>query len=489
MIQRLLSPLFSRKNSILNAALALFSDTVVLVADNEADVIADSVSITSVTEWQSAIEMLIAKHQLAGSQLAIILGPGLYQSLLIDKPELSGDELALALPYLVKDLVNESPEDIVVDGFNSLNNDRIQVFVSNRQQMNKIVLACQSAGCSVGCMTVDSVVLSEFTAENRSQLVVHRYGNGNLQLTAFSQHKLFFQRQLRGFDVPLVATPSSDIQALQLDSLALELQRSLDFLSAQLRDNSISQLLISCDNDDNHQLAQELNVRLNVTVEALEPPVSLLTSTGARVAWAGLRQGLSSSINFYSQHLQPKRQRLTLNNMVASWLVLIVLISVVSGVYTYKSRQLAPKLASSKAQLTAAQSQLTLTQKQLQLHIVSPIKQQRVSALEQDIIAKQSTLKAVANHDVSLMVGYGQVLTQLAAAGSNNIAIERISISGNALDLNGVARTPEAVPGWLGTFNRYSTLAERRFQLLNIGRDDTNQVTFTLQAQRIQGAN
>ncbi|WP_052671623.1 hypothetical protein [Photobacterium kishitanii] len=286
-----------------------------------------------------------------------------------------------------------------------------------------------------------------------------------------------------------MATPSSDIQALQLDSLALELQRSLDFLSAQLRDNSISQLLISCDNDDNHQLAQELNVRLNVTVEALEPQVSLLTSTGARVAWAGLKQGLSSSINFYSQHLQPKRQWLTLNNMVASWLVLMVLISVVSGVYTYKSRQLAPKLASSKAQLTAAQSQLTLTQKQLQLHIVSPIKQQRVSALEQDIIAKQSTLKAVANHDVSLMVGYGQVLTQLAAAGSNNIAIERISISGNALDLNGVARTPEAVPGWLGTFNRYSTLAERRFQLLNIGRDDTNQVTFTLQAQRIQGAN
>ncbi|WP_052957621.1 hypothetical protein [Photobacterium kishitanii] len=198
MIQRLLSPFFSRKNSILNAALALFSDTVILVADNEADVIVDSVSITSVTEWQSAIEMLIAKHQLAGSQLAIILGPGLYQSLLIDKPELSGDELALALPYLVKDLVNESPEDIVVDGFSSLNNDRIQVFVSNRQQMNKIVLACQSAGCSVGCMTVDSVVLSEFTAENRSQLVVHRYGNGNLQLTAFSNINCFFNANCAG---------------------------------------------------------------------------------------------------------------------------------------------------------------------------------------------------------------------------------------------------------------------------------------------------
>ena len=56
------------------------------------------------------------------------------------------------------------------------------------------------------------------------------------------------------------------------------------------------------------------------------------------------------------------------------------------------------------------------------------------------------------------------------------------------MDLKGVARTPEAVPQWLGTFNHYSTLAQRRFQLLNIGRNKHNQVTFTLQAQRIQEA-
>ena len=489
MFKRLLSPLFSGKTPSLNTAIALFSDAVFLVADNKADVIVDSVSITSITEWQSVIEMLITKHQLGGSQIAIVLGLGLYQSLLIDNPDLNADELALALPYLVKDLVNESPEDIVADGFGCLHNDRMQVFVSTRQQMNKIVLACRTAGCTVGYITVESVVWGEFTAENRSQLVVHRYGNGNLQLTAFSQHKLFFQRQLRGFDVPLVSEPSSDIQALQLDSLALELQRSLDFLSAQLRDNPISQLLISCDNDNNQQLALALSTRLNVTVKAVQSPLLLLTSTGTRVAWAGLKQGFSPVINFYSPHLQPKRQWLSLNKMVASWLALVVLIGVISGVYSFKSRQLIPELVTNKAQLTTAQSQLTLTQKQLLLHIVSPIKQQRVSALEQEIIAKQSTLEAVANHDASLMVGYGQVLTQLATAASNNIAIERISISGNAIDLNGVARTPDAVPSWLGTFNRYSTLAQRRFQLLNIGRDGSNQITFTLQAQRMQEAN
>ena len=318
MVQRVFSSFLLRKNPSLNAAISLFSDAVVIAVENEADVIVDSVPITSTSEWPSVIERLIAKHQLTGSQLAVVLGQGLYQSLLIDKPELSGDELTLALPYLVKDLVNEAPEDIVADGFSSLHNDRLQVFVSTRQQLNKIVSACQTGGCTVGCMTVESVVWSEFTVENRSQLVVHRYGNGNLQLTAFSQNKLFFQRQLRGFDVPLVSEPSSDIQALQLDSLALELQRSLDFLSAQLRDDPISQLLISCDNDNNQQLALALNERLTVMVQAVEPSLSLLTSTGTRVAWAGLKQGFSSAINLYSQHLQPKRQWLSLNNMVAS---------------------------------------------------------------------------------------------------------------------------------------------------------------------------
>ena len=146
MILRALAPFFLRKPSALNVALALFSDAVVLVAGDGSDVIIDSVSIEAVTEWSSVIEILITRHQLAGSQFAIILGRGLYQSLLIDKPNLSDDELILALPYLVKDLVNESPDDIVADGFDSLNNDRIQVVVTTRQQVNKIVFACQSVG-------------------------------------------------------------------------------------------------------------------------------------------------------------------------------------------------------------------------------------------------------------------------------------------------------------------------------------------------------
>ncbi|PSW94031.1 hypothetical protein [Photobacterium iliopiscarium] len=488
MTLHVLSSLFLRKKNVLNVALALFSDAVVLVADNEADIIIDSMPIESIIEWQSAIEILITKHQLTGSQIVIVLGRGLYQSLLIDKPNLSDDELVLALPYLVKDLVNESPDDIVADGFNSLNNDRIQVFVTARQQVNQIVLACQAVGCSISCMTVESVVWCEFTAPNLSQLVVHRYGNGNLQLTAFSQHKLFFQRQLRGFDAPLVTASNSDVQVLQLDNLALELQRSLDFLSAQLRNNPISQLLISCDNDDNQQLAVALNERLNVVVQAVEPSLTLLTSTGRRIAWAGLKHSFSSSINFYSQYLQPKRQWLTLNNMLIGWLALMLVIGLTSAVFSFKSHQLTPAFISNKAQLTTVQHQLMLTQKEVQLHVVSPIKQQYLSVLKQAVTAKQATLKAVANHDVSLMVGYGQVLTQLADAALDNIAIERISISGAAMDLKGVARTPEAVPQWLGTFNHYSTLAQRRFQLLNIGRNKHNQVTFTLQAQRIQEA-
>lgn len=489
MIQRLFASFLTHKKPSLNAAITLFSDAVVIVVGSEADIVVDSVSIASTTEWPTAIEILIAKHQLTGAQVAIILGQGLYQSLLIDKPELNSDELALALPYLVKDLVNEAPEDIVADGFSCLQNDRLQVFVSTRQQLNKIIAACKSAGCNVSCVTVESVVWSEFTADNRSQLVVHRYGNGNLQLTAFSQHKLFFQRQLRGFDVSLVATPNSDNQSLQLDSLALELQRSLDFVSAQLRDNPISQLLISCDNDDNHQLALALNDRLNVTVKALVPPQPSLTSTAARVTWAGLKQGFDSSINLYAQHLQPQRQWLTLNNMLLSWLALVVLIATVSGFYSFKTHQLAPKIVANNAQLTTVQAELAQTQKQLLLHIVSPIKQQRVSVLEQEINAKQATLKAVANHDASLLVGYGEVLTQLAAAASTDIAIEAISISAAGMNINGSARVADAVPRWLSTFNRYSTLAERRFQLLTINRDESNQVRFSLQAQRLQGTN
>ncbi|MGT0149794.1 hypothetical protein ACT691_10260 [Vibrio metschnikovii] len=56
---------------------------------------------------------------------------------------------------------------------------------------------------------------------------------------------------------------------MQLDGLALELQRSIDYLSSQLKGVALHQLKVCCDDEDHTQLVAALNERLNVKASPL----------------------------------------------------------------------------------------------------------------------------------------------------------------------------------------------------------------------------
>ncbi|WP_236689935.1 MSHA biogenesis protein MshI [Photobacterium angustum] len=325
------SKLFQRASFQPSAALVFYTDTVVLVQAKTEHFIVDRMGVSNVSDWSDAARNLITQYQLSGTDLKLVLGHGLYQSLVIDKPEVGIDELSTALPFLVKDLVNESPSELVADGFPATAKDRLQVFVASKQLITQVVLACHDCGCRVSDITTEDIAWSRFSDPNRSQLILHADVDGNLQLTAFNEQMLCFQRQLRGFSLPLFDRQALDGGGFQLDNLALELQRSLDFISAQLRNNPISQLIISCDNEDNQALADELNKRLNISVEAIKEVDSLLDTNAARLGWAALQRPKNAIINLYSDNLLPTKQWMTLTNIVASWVALIAIFAMWAG--------------------------------------------------------------------------------------------------------------------------------------------------------------
>ncbi|MGF1680612.1 PilN domain-containing protein [Photobacterium minamisatsumaniensis] len=467
----------------------MFSDNVVLVYRAENEWVVDEKPISDISSWGQAIKALVEKHQLKGYDFRAVLGHGFYQSMLIEKVELPREEYSTALPYLVKELVNESPTDLVADGFLAPLKDRLQVFVSHKKQLDVLIAAFRDVGCSLVRVSAEEVVWGQLTAHNQNQLVLHRRGQGNLQLSAFKQQALCFQRQLRGFTSPLLGKSVSDTlaQGLQLDSLALELQRSLDFLSAQLRDAPITQLLISCDDDDDVALANALSQRLNVVVIAVAPSHPVLATNAARIAHAGIVEPEQAGINFYSDALKPTVNFLTLPNILMSWLAIAVFMGALAGWYGWQNYQQQQKLITEQARLTAQNAELERAKASLAKHLPSPLKIEAADGLEQQLAAKQATLEAIAMHDISLQVGYASMLKQLSDAADGDISLQRISVSGPRLDLEGLARTPTSVPSWLKAFKAYPDLADRRFQLMSLERNKQNIVTFKLQAERGNG--
>jgi len=482
----LLNRYFKKKSRNKQACLAIFADSITVVHESGQEWITESIATSTAGEWAAAITSLLAKHQLDGCALRLVLGHGLYQSMLIEKPELPREEYSTALPFLVKDLVNESPLELVADGFPAPLKDRLQVFVTNRAQVEQLIRICSDTGCEVVSISAEEVAWGQLTAPSLSQLVLHCRRNASLQLTAFKQQAMCFQRQLRGFPSPLLdEKQAGDIgNSLQLDGLALELQRSLDFLSAQLRDSPITQLLISCDDDDDSALAAELSQRLSVAVAAITPQHQVLTSNAARIAQAALMEPEGAGINLYSDALKPQTQLLTLQNVVLSWVLAVVVMATMAGWYSWHTYQQQQQLAAERSRLDSKQSELDRAKTALAKHIPSPLKVELAGELEQHLAAKQATLKAIEMHDDSLQVGYAGLLRQLSDAASGNISLNHIRITGKQLDLEGLARTPDSVPSWLKAFKGYSELSDRRFQLMSLGRNKQNVVTFKLLAER-----
>lgn len=482
----LLNRYFQKKSRIKTVSLAVFTDSVTLVYENAADWVVAQQAATTQEERVAAITGLIASHQLGGGRFRLVLGHGLYQSMLIEKPDLPRDEYPTALPFLIKDLVNESPMTLVADGFPAPLKDRLQVFVTARAQVEQFVRVCTQAGGVVELITAEEVAWGQLTAPTLNQLVMHRRHQGNLQLTAFKHQEMCFQRQLRGFPVPLLPGQTADAStgALQLDSLALELQRSLDFLSAQLREAPITQLQIACDDEDDEALAAALRQRLSVAVHAIAPAHPALGANAARIAHAVLAAPLDSGINFYSDALKPKIRLMTLRNVVLSWLLGVVLFGSLAGWLSWQNYHKSQLLAAEKSRLESKQGELDRAKVALAKHLPSPLKVEVAGELEQHLADQQAMLAAIEMHDDSLKVGYAGMLQQLSQAASGDISLQRIRVSGRQMDLAGLARTADAVPSWLQAFQAHPALAERRFEQMTLGRNERNIVTFALHAER-----
>ncbi|OAN16506.1 MSHA biogenesis protein MshI [Photobacterium jeanii] len=468
-------------------SVAIFPESLTLAFQADELWVIDTIEATNSAQRVTAIEELLKRNHLVDCQTKIVLGHGLYQSLLIEKPEIPQEEWATALPFLIKDLVNESPMEMVADGFIAPLKERLQVFAASRTVLEPLIKAIRQAGSDVSTISTEEVQWGAFTSGSMSQLILHRRQDAGLHLTAFKRQVMCFQRQLRGVTFPLMGDDASATQVqLQLDGLALELQRSLDFLSAQLRDMPIAQLLISCDGEDDLRLAQELSERLSVKVVAVAPSAVALDSNASRIAWSGFSELPEAVIDLYSEGLKPKTQLLTLPNVAASWVIGAMLIGALAGWHQWQNYVVSQKLAAEQNRLAVKQSEITGLKQRLAEHIPSPLKVELAGNLEQHIAAQQATLKAIEGHDDSLRVGFAGMLRELSDAANGDISLNHIFATGHALDLAGIARSPESVPSWIQAFQSHEHLMDRRFQVMKLGRQEENEnvVTFQLQATR-----
>ena len=445
--------------------------------DKEGKTQVASCSVSS-NPWLAARELL---DELAFRKMTlnVVLGHGLFQSILIDDPGLSEQDKCLALPFHIRDLISGPPTEIVADGYSLQIADRYQVFATQKGPLLQFTNDLKKRRCKINCVSVESVVLSQWTDLDKTEMVLSKDGQGVVQLSVFNQGKLCFLRQIRGMTLD-----EAMLQPRIVDELVLEIQRSLDYLQQQLKAVKITGLVVSLQGVEDNELALQLLLRLSIPVRA--QTIFEQADHFQHITLAALKEDFSPYLNLLlcGESLTQK-PFLTFGRMITFWGMSILLMGLAVAYQQVNLSKMQKELALSLNELELVKETSLGLDEKLSLHLPSLSLSNEVESLKELAASKRAALEAVMQHDGALQQGYVSTFDALTTLSRKDISIAEIFVSLGTLNLKGLAATPEAVPSWLQSFHSNPKLAARVFESMELTRNEKDTLLhFRLNSKR-----
>jgi len=198
---------------------------------------------------------LVRSLKLQGCACDIVLPRSDYQRFELDRPLVPDEDLQNAVHWAVRELTDEAVDEYRAECFEypieALRNrpDRVHVRVARVSTLDTIRQSAQAAGLIPKSITVSDLALKNYSinsaADDELQLVL-KYENGNGLLVIHRQSCLYFSRD---FLIP----NSARLQASDLNqTLAVEVQRSIDFFEGQTGLTTPKQIKIISDLSASH---------------------------------------------------------------------------------------------------------------------------------------------------------------------------------------------------------------------------------------------
>ena len=203
----------------------------------------------------------------------LLMNTNQYQLLLGEAPKVPLEELAEALRWRVKDLIQFPIAEAAIDAFllpedsARVGNRMAYAVVTQRQHLVQLIAHAKKAHLSL-----ESIDIAELAMRNLAQtccdtkrgiaLIKLGQGGGNLQI--IRDGNLYLSRQFS------LAYNGGLLDDLPAEALVLELQRSLDYFERQMRQTPPSHVYICGENITADKLTAEIRNSLSVKIEVLD---------------------------------------------------------------------------------------------------------------------------------------------------------------------------------------------------------------------------
>lgn len=281
-------------------AITLQDEQLDLVASKNGSVVA-SRSFRS-ADLENEMRAFCEVADLVAPACSLVLSVGSYQVLLVEAPPVPEAELAAALRWKVKDLLQLPLESALIDGF-LLPDDAYRgrqkmayTVAVEKEPLQLLVDRLEKVGVSVDHVLIPEILAAQFV--NRALLkeqadIVLVIGRSKSFLNIASGGSIYLTRSITVNEQTLVTNNDAELSVGGFEDFLLELQRSRDYFESQIGKGVVGRVLIMPTQNSIEPICDAIRERLSLTVEAI--PVDNMIDAADPYSLIGSEQLLLAS--------------------------------------------------------------------------------------------------------------------------------------------------------------------------------------------------
>ena len=233
---------------------------------------------THVADLQPALKAAFERAGATRTATCAVIDGDDYQIVQVEAPEVLPSEMRSAIRWRVRDAISFSVDEAAVDVFETpepvrrTQNRMLFAVAARDSAIQRVAGALKPVAKGFHAIDIPELCLRNLSAllpQDQKGVAVVALGAGFAQLVVTRQGVMYLTRRIDtgGRFETRAAAPDQPIDA---GSLALELQRSLDYYESQYDQTPIGDLVIAPANDQARQLAAALKSEIGLRISVLD---------------------------------------------------------------------------------------------------------------------------------------------------------------------------------------------------------------------------
>lgn len=225
-------------------------------------------------ELLAQLKKMVSHYQLINCSCRLVLDYSQFQLLMADAPTVKEEELANALKWKVKDLLEYSIDDVLIDAFavpphgNAMSLKKAFVAACSQSKLLKTVSLFEDALLKLTKVTValmaERDVLSLLEEQKGSDILLSMQDN-YCYISVFLANEVYFVRKILNNEFGSL----TDIREDGSNPLLLELQRSMDYCISNLKLSEPKRVILTPFFADKGGFIEHLKMNLSQTIMPL----------------------------------------------------------------------------------------------------------------------------------------------------------------------------------------------------------------------------